>query len=195
MSKKYYRFFGGLLSAQEKWLNKMADKGYHLVRVGKLLYEFEECGPVRVRYRVEFIGQKSKDKAKEYHDFLEDMGCRIFYKNMNLNYSAGKVRWRPWADKGGQVASASTTFNRELLLVEKPDDGKAFELHTTYEDRLSYYKTLKKPYLCLSLLFVILGIVTDARAWAAAVALPLIPFLVYQIESARIKAQAKTREW
>ena len=27
MSKKCYRFFGGLLTAQEHWLNKMAEKG------------------------------------------------------------------------------------------------------------------------------------------------------------------------
>lgn len=27
MSKKCYRFFGGLLNAQAKWLNKMSEKG------------------------------------------------------------------------------------------------------------------------------------------------------------------------
>ena len=32
MSKKYYRFFGGLLTAQEHWLNKMSEKGYRLIR-------------------------------------------------------------------------------------------------------------------------------------------------------------------
>ena len=32
MSKKYYRFFGGLLTAQEDWLNKMSEKGYRLIR-------------------------------------------------------------------------------------------------------------------------------------------------------------------
>ena len=34
MSKKCYRFFGGLLNAQAKWLNKMSEKGYRLVRTG-----------------------------------------------------------------------------------------------------------------------------------------------------------------
>ena len=43
MSKKYYRFFGGLLTAQEHWLNKMSEKGYRLIRAEKMLYEFEEC--------------------------------------------------------------------------------------------------------------------------------------------------------
>mgnify|MGYP000130620122 CR=1 FL=1 len=45
MSKKCYRFFGGLLNAQAKWLNKMSEKGYRLVRTGRVLYEFEECSP------------------------------------------------------------------------------------------------------------------------------------------------------
>ena len=47
MSKKYYRFFGGLLTAQEDWLNKMSEKGYRLIRAEKMLYEFEECNRIR----------------------------------------------------------------------------------------------------------------------------------------------------
>ena len=42
MSKTCYRFFGGLLTAQENWLNKMSERGYRLVQTGKLLYKFEE---------------------------------------------------------------------------------------------------------------------------------------------------------
>ena len=45
MNKKCYRFYGGLIASQEKWLNRMAEKGYRLIRTGKLLYEFEECKP------------------------------------------------------------------------------------------------------------------------------------------------------
>ena len=36
----------------------------------------------------------------------------------------GKVRLRPWAEKGGRIATNATTFNRELLIVEKDNDGK-----------------------------------------------------------------------
>ena len=52
------------------------------------------------------------------------MGYSVFYKNINLNYSVGKVRWRPWAEIGGRIATNTTTFNRELLIVEKENDGK-----------------------------------------------------------------------
>ena len=60
MSKKCYRFFGGLLNAQAKWLNKMSEKGYQLVRTGTLLYEFEKCKPDELTYCVEFIGENQK---------------------------------------------------------------------------------------------------------------------------------------
>ena len=91
-----------------------------------MLYEFEECKPDQVKYCVEFIGQKSKANASDYHEFLEGMGYKVFYKNINLNYSVGKVRLRPWAEKGGRIATNTTTFNRELLIVEKENDGNEY---------------------------------------------------------------------
>lgn len=42
MSKKFYRFYGGLMGFQERWLNRMAAKGWRLIRTGKMSYEFEE---------------------------------------------------------------------------------------------------------------------------------------------------------
>ena len=116
MSKKCYRFFGGLLNAQANWLNQMSQKGYRLVRTGRMLYEFEKCNPDEMTYCVEFIGEKSKDNATDYANFLEDMGYKVFFKNINLNYSVGKVRLRPWAEMGGYIATNATTFNRELLI-------------------------------------------------------------------------------
>lgn len=145
MSKKCYRFFGGLLNTQEKWLNKMSEKGYRLVRTGKLLYEFEKCKPDEVTYCVEFIGEKSKESSIDYANFLEDMGYKVFFKNINLNYSVGKVRWRPWAERGGRIATNTTTFNREILIVEKANDGKPFELHTSYDDKEKYYRNPLTP--------------------------------------------------
>lgn len=194
MNKKCYRFFGGFLSAQENWLNKMAEKGYRLVRTGKLLYEFEQCESGQVRYCVEFIGQKSKDGAAEYHDFLEDMGYKVFYKNINLNYSVGKVRLRPWAEKGGRIATNATTYNRELLIVEKENDGKSFELHTTYEDRERYCRTLRNPYLCLFVLLAASGVLMQSWIWGIFAVPCLVPVFFYQMELLRLKKQAKLKE-
>lgn len=195
MNKKFYRFFGGLLTAQENWLNKMSEKGYRLIRTGKLLYEFEECKPGQFQYCVEFIGQKSKENAQNYHDFLEEMGYSVFYKNINLNYSVGKVRWRPWAEKGGRIATNATTFNRELLIVEKENDGKPFELHTSYEDKESYYSNLRNPWLLLLLMFAIFTVVNQSVILGILALISLIPVIVYQSQIMKNRREAKTKEW
>lgn len=195
MNKKFYRFFGGLLTAQENWLNKISEKGYRLIRTGKLLYEFEECKPGQFQYCVEFIGQKSKENAQNYHDFLEEMGYSVFYKNINLNYSVGKVRWRPWAEKGGRIATNATTFNRELLIVEKENDGKPFELHTSYEDKESYYSNLRNPWLLLLLMFAIFTVVNQSVILGILALISLIPVIVYQSQIMKNRREAKTKEW
>lgn len=195
MSKKCYRFFGGLLATQEKWLNKMSEKGYRLIRTGRLLYEFEECKPNQVKYCVEFIGEKSKSNASDYKNFLEDMGYKVFYKNINLNYSVGRVRWRPWAEKGGRIATNATTFNRELLIVEKENDGKPFELHTSYEDKADYYSNLRNPWLLLLFLFGVLGLANRSLAAVIIALFSLVPVIVYQLQIVKLKREADTKEW
>ncbi len=156
--KTYYRFFGAFLDVQEKFLNKKAKQGYRLVKIGKLSYSFEKCTPSEYQYVVDFIADKSSFKAKEYTDFLQDMGYKTFYKNINLNYSVGKVRWRPYAKGSGQIATNATTFNKELIIVEKKNDGKPFQLHTTADDRVSYYKKLRNMWVALIGLLAFLAV-------------------------------------
>ena len=194
MSKKCYRFFGGLLNAQAKWLNKMSEKGYQLVRTGTLLYEFEKCKPDEVTYCVEFIGEKSKENATDYADFLEDMGYKVFFKNINLNYSVGKVRWRPWAERGGRIATNTTTFNREILIVEKTNDGKPFELHTSYDDKEKYYRNLRNPWLFLLLLFALFTIIKHSIVLGIFSLVSAIPSILYQLQIIDVRQKAKTWE-
>lgn len=66
MNKKCGRYFGGLLSSQARWLDKMSDRGWRLVRAERLIYEFEPCRPGQVRYCVEYIGNRSHADAEEY---------------------------------------------------------------------------------------------------------------------------------
>ena len=194
MSKKFYHFFGGLLNVQANWLNKMSEKGYRLIRAGKMLYEFEEYKPSAVKYCVEFIGEKSKENAKDYALFLEDMGYKVFFKNINLNYSVGKVRWRPWAEKGGHIATNTRTFNRELLIVEKENDGKPFELHTSYKDKENYYRNLRNPWLLILLMLVIFAVINHSIVFGVLALISLIPVLVYQIQIVHNRREAKTQE-
>lgn len=194
MREKRYRYFAGLTGAQARWLDRMSDRGLRLVRTEKLLYEFEPCRPGQYRYCVEFVGHKSGAEAREYARFLEDCGCRVLFKNINLNWNVGKVVARPWADPGGRIASNATTLNRELLIVEKENDGKPFALHTTWEDRADYCRTLRRPALYLFAVMAPMAVLL--RSWAAGVfALIALAVLVWnQIALVRLKKQGGLEE-
>ena len=191
---KKYRFFGSFLGMQEKWLNKLSSQGYRLNKVGKLLYEFECCQPNEVQYHVEFIGEKSREKAEDYRSFLEELGYRVFYKNINLSYSIGKGRYRPWAEKGGRIATNSTTYDRELFIIEKKNDGTPFELHTSKDDLIWYYSRLRNPWLCFLAIFGAMGIICKSMVCGVFAALSIVPVLLYQMKIVKLKKEKRLEE-
>ncbi len=192
--EKRYRYFWTLLAAQSRWLNKMADRGLRLSRTEKLLYEFQPCAPGQYRYCVEFVAHLSREKAEDYARFLEDCGYRTWFKNANLNWNVGKVVGRPWAEPGGRLASNATTYNRELLIVEKENDGKPFRLHTALEDQIRYRKAQRRP--ALFLLAVMAPLAALTRSWPAALfaALALAVLIRHQLALAGLKKQEALEE-
>lgn len=194
MNKKCYRFFGTFFGAQTRWLNRMAADGWRLVRTGKVLYEFESCEPDEYRYCVEFVAEMSKVNSEKYKAFLEDLGYTVFYKNANLNYSVGKVRWRPWAENGARLATNAATFNRELLIVEKKNDGKPFELHTTNEDRLRYAKKLRGLWMSFAVLFLLCAVWMQSWVFGGFGIAAGIPAVLYQLEIRRLAKDGNVNE-
>ena len=192
--EKRYRYFWTLLAAQSRWLNRMADRGLRLSRTEKLLYEFEPCQPGQYRYCVEFVAHLSREKAEDYARFLEDCGYRTWFKNANLDWNVGKVVGRPWAEPGGRLASNATTYNRELLIVEKENDGKPFRLHTALEDQIRYRKAQRRP--ALFLLAVMTPLAALTRSWPAVLfaALALAVLIRHQLALAGLKKQGGISE-
>lgn len=95
-------------------------------------------------------------KSKDYSEFLKSQGYNVFYKNLNLSWSIGKIRWRPYGVGAGQIATNPGSLNKELLIVEKRNDGESFELHSTVEDKISYYEPMRNS--CFSIAaFVCIG--------------------------------------
>ena len=146
MGKTVIKHFFDFMGEQEKWLNGMAKSGYRLKKCGRMTYTFEPCRPDEYEYAIEFAGDKSYSKAKDYFRYLESMGYRAFTKNINLNFSFGKVRWRPYAKGMGQVATSPGGYNKEFLILEKRKDGKPFELHTDVGDKLNTCKAVRRAY-------------------------------------------------
>lgn len=207
MSKRVFRYFFSFLETQEKWLNKMACNGFRLIRTTKLSYEFETCERAEYEYCVEFIADKSYKEAVKYREFLEEMGYRTFTKNLHINYSIGKMKWRPWAKGAGQIATNPGAFNKELLILEKKRDGKPFELHTDYNDLIQYYTPIRNSYLTVValMIFILLGScmfdllnneITSAEKimLAAICVLSLIPTIKYSKIIQNYKEMLKTNE-
>lgn len=157
MKKTVIRYFFDFTDKQERWLNEMAKQGFRLVNCGKMTYTFEQCAPGEYQYCVEFAGEKSYSGQKDYKSFFEGLGYRVLCKNINLNWSVGKVRYRPWAEGTGKFASSPGALNRELLIVEKKNDGKPFELHTDTEDATIFFKNLRNVYIGVTALGLILA--------------------------------------
>lgn len=197
---KQYRYFGGFLKAQEKWLNKMAKQGYRLVRVGKLLYEFEPCESGAYQYAVDFVANRSRKRSQDYKAFLEGCGYTVFYKNANLNYAIGKIRLRPWASGSGKIATDQTTFNREILLVEKENDGRPFVLHTSVADRIQMLKIWHNIWLTYFAAFALMSALFVVRAPIASLILgfcgvvTLIPAVGYAVQIGHWKKQMEISE-
>lgn len=188
------RFFGRLMGFQERWLNQKAKEGWRLERTGRLSYDFTGCQPGKYQYCVEYVGNLSWEHALDYKKFLEGCGYRVLEKSINANWSAGKVVWRPWAEKGGTIARSGTTLNRELLIIEKEADGKPFALHTSYEDRQRYYKELQKPCLAGLLLGGVLALAQRNFIWGALAAVAAVMLLLLQRERSQIQKNGSIEE-
>jgi hypothetical protein len=160
MSRTVFKCFFDFLDGQEKWLNSMTERGYRLKKCGIITYVFDECEPNEYCYAVEFVGDQSYAKAKKYCKYLESMGFRTFTKNNNLNFSYGKVRWRPYGKGLGQIATSPGGFNKELLILEKKKDGTPFELHTDVHDKLNAYQSIRRVYSWVVLSIIALGVIT-----------------------------------
>ena len=165
MKKTVIRYFIDFVSNQEKWLNKMLARGFRLVRCGKLLYEFEQCTPDEYQYRIEFAGDKNFSKQTDYKRFLEDLGYRVICKNINLNWSVGKMRVRPWANGTGKVATSPGAYNNELLIVEKKNDGKAFNLHTDTQDVAIYFRAVRNSCFYVAVVGIIFAALFTASIY------------------------------
>ena len=86
-------------------------------------------------------------------------------------------------------------YNRELLIVEKENDGKPFELHTSYEDRENYYSNLRNLWLLLMLIFTMFAAVNQTVILGIVVVISLIPVIIYQLQIMKNRHEVKMKEW
>lgn len=187
MKKRVKKFFWLFLTSQEQWLNQMADEGWRLTGTTISAYAFEACEPGKYRYKAVYIANLSKESAEAYGMELKKCGYRVYNKNVNLNYSAGKTEYRPWAEAGGRIAKDKTTLHKELLIIEKENDGKEFSLCPTDEQRYVAYNKLRLRGilgLVAALLFAIVG---NSVIFGILAVLPLVWTILFHREIGKLK--------
>ncbi|MBA4535988.1 DUF2812 domain-containing protein [Bacillus aquiflavi] len=156
MTKKF-RIFMSPIEGQEKWLNDRAAEGLKLFKVGRFFYEFKKCKPGQYQYAVDYIGNFSNKQRKDYERFLDEMRICYYEKPLNLGqFSLGRVKYRPYANRGGKLATSGRMIDRELLILERENSGKPFTIFTNVKDKIASLKERKKPhyYLLIFILFM-----------------------------------------
>lgn len=191
MKKSVRKFFWLFFTSQEQWLNTMSDEGWRPVGTTVSGYEFEECEKGRYRYKVAYIANRSKEGAEAYKKALEECGYRVLFKNANLNYSTGKAEVRPWADEGGRVATEKTTLHKELLIIEKENDGTEFELCATFEQRYDSYNRLRLWGVIAFVVAMALAIAGKSILWGMVAVLPLGWTVLYHLEIRKLRKSIK----
>lgn len=202
-----YRYFAGFMKRQERWLNQMAKQGYHLIRSGKASYVFETCPSDTYEYKVLFVADKSRKEMDAYKAFLEELGYDVFMKNINLNWSIGKIHLRPYAKGWGKVATNRTTYNRELFLVGRKKADAPFEFYSTYKDKIAYVRPQRNACLYLFLFALIMlllcilpnpfmqtGSMMDIVFLSIFALAMLIPCIFYQKELHAYKKESEVNE-
>lgn len=140
---------------------------------------------------------------KEYQIFLEDIGYKVFFKNANLNCSILKVRLRPYGSGTGKISTKPGSYNKEIFILEKKNDGRAFELHTTNTDKAEYSKPIRNAWLYLSIFFMAFSIWDFINMGASSGkvilfsvlgALSMIPVVFYQRQINHYMKDARLEE-
>ena len=60
-----------------------------------------------------------------------------------------------------------------FIVIE--NDGKPFELHTSYEDKENYYRNLRNPWLLILLMFAIFAVINHSIVFGVLALISLIP--------------------
>ena len=125
----------------------MAGQGWRLHKTNPIYYDFTSCEANTYEYRLDFVALYSNQKLANYTQLLLEQGYNCFFKNLNINFSLGKMRFRPYAEKGGHLASTTGTYNKEILIIEKKRDEESFDIHSNYRDIVKWLISIRRIYL------------------------------------------------
>ncbi len=126
---------------EEKWLNKMSQKGYTLVKYTWCRYEFTTEDPETYIYRIELLDSlATSPESMDYLTFLEDNGIQVI---------SSYLRW--------------------VYLRKNATDGP-FDLYTNNESKIAYLKKIQLFWTLPAIAELLIGfsnIMISISLWAS----------------------------
>ncbi|CCQ96225.1 conserved hypothetical protein [[Clostridium] ultunense Esp] len=97
------------------------------------------------------------------------------------NFHGGKARFRPFTNSGGRIATSKGMINKELLILEKKNDGKTFEIYSNIEDKIYRLKEIRKPLIYGEIFILFFGMMT------VFIKKPIFEFTLWSIGGSSVK--------
>lgn len=114
---------------EEAWLNKMAQKGLHLVDYKFGRYYFDQGTPGEYIYRLEMLDTWPNDeKSKEYIEFMADSNVELV-----------------------------TTYNTWIYFRKKAE-SEPFEIYTDIPSRIKHYEKIARVFGVVSLINIVIAL-------------------------------------
>lgn len=153
------KLFLNPLAGRERYLNRMAEKGFRLLHSGSILHRFEKTQEP-LHYSVQYIGHMNSRERLDYVNFLQGLNMTLHYAPLNLGkFAFGNLRWRPYNKPSSSLASTSGMMNKEILIIESTGE-KEIPVFTDKSSQQDDLRIRRGPYFYLALaavVFILLG--------------------------------------
>lgn len=133
---------------EEKWINKMAQEGLHLVKYSLTKYTFEEGEAGAYQYRIQYLGDQSEEENEEYFQILKDGGIEVVAFDMN------------WA-----------------IFRKKSEEG-SFDIFSDASSKIRHYHSISKMLGILAIVNLFLGFLNFSFDTTLNIAVSLLSFTV-----------------
>lgn len=114
--------------AEQDWINKMANLGWRLDSFFLGRYTFSPCEPGTYSYQIDLLDSCFHERS-EYNEFMNDAGVKVV------------CQWYKWT-----------------YLEKRTSDGSCFELYTDVDSKIEHYSKIKKLFVTLLVIELIVAI-------------------------------------
>lgn len=142
------------IDKQEKWLNKMNENGYELIKTTYWHYYFKKTNK-QIIYRVQYVEPMIKSDYDDYIEFLDNSNIKYFTKSIRMSYSLHNARLMFFGLTKPKFTTTNGLLNKELLILAL-DSNLSTEIYNDRESLKKYYS--ERRFVALFYAIILLGL-------------------------------------